>query len=201
MDGTKLHCPKSQFENCQGIKFCRIWFLLLVIFVAVTECDVLEPKETSFIYTWASFFKKGYGPVTEIIEYRNQKAKLVYHCLYGEEVTQSATLYKIRKSFGIWVSQRLTNDKLNNLSNGKCQASLVFLGSDHATINFTCSLLNLTVGYDISSCEVVRDSKRIYLIPIRVLVTYGDGTQEFSVDGEQLIPLGSFKSFSIRLKT
>jgi hypothetical protein len=183
------------------MKCCRIWFWLLVFLVAVTACAVFKPKETSSTYTWASFFNKGCGPVTEKIDNGNQKATLVYHCLYGEEITQSARLHKIEGGVGVWASQRLPNDQLYNLSNGKCQASLAFLGSDYATINFICTLLNLTVGYDISSRLVSGDSIRILLKPIKVLITYGDGTQEFSVDGEELIPLGPFKPFTNRLKT
>jgi hypothetical protein len=180
------------------MKCCRIWFLLLVLFVTVTACAALKPKETSSTYTWASFFNKGCGPVTEIIDNGNQKATLVYHCLYGEEITQSARFYRIEGGVGVWAGQRLPNDQLYNLSNGKCQASLVFLGSDHATINFICALLHLTVGYDISSRVVYGDSIRIHLIPTKVLITYGDGNQEFSVDGDELIPLGPFKPFPIK---
>jgi hypothetical protein len=183
------------------MKCCRIWFLLLVLFVTVTACAVLKPKETPSTCTWANFFNKGCGSVTEIIDNVNQKATLVYHCLYSAEITQSARLYRIEGGVGLWASQRLPNDQLHNLSNGKCQASLVFLGSDHATIKFICALLHLTVGYDISRRAVYGDSIRIHLIPTKVLITYGDGNQEFSVDGDELIPLGLLKTFPNRLKT
>lgn len=183
------------------MKCCRIWFLLTVFFLAVTACAVLQPKETSSTYTWANFFNKGCGPVTEIIDHGNEEATLVYHCLGGEEITQSARLHRIEGTVGVWAGQRLQIDQLLRLSNGKCQTSLVFLGSDHATINITCALLQLTVGYDISSRVVYGDFIRIHLIPTKVLITYGDGNQEFSVDGDELIPLGPFKSFPNRFKT
>ena len=152
-------------------------------------------------YTWANFFNKGCGPVTEIIISGNQKATLVYNCLEGEEITQSARLYKIKKGVRVWAIQQLPYDQLYNLSNGKCQASLLFQGSYHTTINFTCALLSLTVGYDISSRVVDGEYVQIHLIPTKVLITYGDGNQEFSVDGEELIPIGPFKPFPKNLKT
>ncbi|UCD88756.1 MAG: hypothetical protein JSW04_09830 [Desulfobacterales bacterium] len=182
------------------MNYCRIWFLLLVLFVTIAACAFFKSKETPVRYTWASFFNKGCGPVTDFIENENQKATLVYHCLYGEEITQSARFYKIEGGVSVWESQRLPDDQLYNLSNSKCQASLVFLGSDHATINFTCAILNLTVGYDIANRVIHDDSIQTHLIPNKVLITYGDGTQEFFVDGEQLIPLGPFKPFPHRLK-
>jgi hypothetical protein len=39
------------------------------------------------------------------------------------------------------------------------------------------------------------------LILTKVFITYGDGNQEFSVDGDELIPLGPFKPFPNRFKT
>jgi hypothetical protein len=176
--------------------------LLLVLFVTIAACAFFRPKETSVTYTWASFFNKSCGPLIDFIENGNQKATLVYHCMYGEEITQSARFNKIKGGVRVWASQRLPDDQLYNLSNSKCQASLVFMGSDHATINFTCAILNLTVAYDISNRAIYGDSIRTHLIPKKVLITYGDGTQEFSVNGEQLIPLGPFKPFPIphRLK-
>ena len=167
------------------MKCCRIWFLLLVLFMTVIACAVLKPQKTSPTYIWANFFNKGCGPVTEIIDHGNQKVTLAYHCLYGEEITQSARLYRIEGGVGVWACQRLPDDQLHNLSNGKCQASLVFLGSDHATIKFICALLHLTVGYDISSRVDYGDSIRIHLIPTKVLITYGDGNQEFLTGGHR----------------
>ena len=181
------------------MNYCRICFLLLVLFVTIAACAFFKPKETLVTYTWASFFNRGCGPITDFIENENQKATLVYHCSNGEEITQSAEFDKIEGGVRVWECQRLPDDQLYNLSNSKCQASLVFLGSDHATINFTCAILNLTVGYDIANRVIHDDSIRTYLTPNKVLITYGDGTQEFSVDGEQLIPLGPFKPFPHRL--
>ena len=126
---------------------------------------------------------------------------MVYHCLHGGKITQSARLRIIEEGVGVWVIQRLPKEQLYDLSNGKCQASVVFLGSDHATIKYICALLQLTVGYDISNRSIYSDSIRIRLIPTKVLITYGDGNQEFSVDGDGLIPLGPFKPFTNRLKT
>ena len=89
------------------MKFCQIWFLLLVLFVTVTACAFLKPKETSPTFTWANFFSKGCSPVTEIINSGNQKAKLVYHCSDGGEIAQSARLYKIKGGVGVWAIQQL----------------------------------------------------------------------------------------------
>ncbi len=89
------------------MKFCQIWFLLLVLFVIVTACAFLKPKETSPTFTWANFFSKGCSPVTEIINSGNQKAKLVYHCSDGGEIVQSARLYKIKGGVGVWAIQQL----------------------------------------------------------------------------------------------
>ena len=183
------------------MNYCRILFLLLVLFVTIAACAFLKPKETSVNYTWANFFNKGCGPFIDFVENRNQNATLIYNCLFGEKITQSARLYKVEGGVSVWASQRLPDDQLYNLSNSKCQASLVFMGADHATINFTCALLYLTVGYDTSKRVIYADSIRTHLIPTKVLITYGGGTQEFSVDGEQLIPFGPFKPFPHGSKT
>ena len=100
----------------------------------------------------------------------------------------------------MWAIQPLPKDQLRNLSNSKCQASLVFLGTDHSTINFKCALLELIVGYDISSRVFGDESIRIGLTPTKVIIIYGDGTQEFTVNGEELFPISTFHPFGNRLK-
>lgn len=182
------------------MKYCSILYLLLFLFVTEAASDCLNSKKTLSAYTWMNFFNNGCSPVTEIIDNGNQKATLVYHCWNDEKVKQSAKLYMIKGGVFVWESELLPKDQLRSLSNGKCQASLVFLGSDHATINFTCAVLNLIVGYDISSRVFCDDSIRIGIIPVKVLIIYGDGTQEFSLNGEELIPLGKFHPFADRLK-
>ena len=181
------------------MKWYSILFLLMVLFVTEAASDCLNSKKTLSTYTWVNFFNNGCRPVTEIIDNGNQKATLVYHCWNNEKIKQSARLYRIKGGVFVWVSQLLPKDQLRTLSNSKCQASRVFQGSDHVTINFTCALLNLIVGYDISSCLFSDDFIRIGLIPVKVLIIYGNGTQEFSVNGEELIPLGTFQPFVNRL--
>lgn len=87
-------------------------------------------------------------------------------------------------------------EQLYKLSNGKCRASLIYLGPTHATIKFRCALIHMTVTCEITSREVSANSTLIHLNPKRALITYGDGVQEFKVGGDRFTPLGPFKSFA-----
>jgi hypothetical protein len=62
-------------------------------------------------------------------------------------------------------------------------------------MKYPCALVHLTVGYDIIGMNTIGGLTEIYLQPNKVLITYGNGLQEFKVEGDDLIPLTPFHPF------
>jgi hypothetical protein len=123
------------------------------------------------------------------------EAILDYQCSSGKEIRQDARRYKRLSELELWVVSDLPLEPLYQLSNSKCRASLIYLGSGHATVEFPCALIHMTVTYDIVSREKKDDVMRVQLKPDKALMIYSDGIQEFNVEKERLTPLGPFRPF------
>jgi hypothetical protein len=147
------------------------------------------------LYTWASFFNSGCGPVTEVIVKGKEEAMLVYNCDNNQDRKQSARWHTNTGSVQLWAASRLPRAELYELSNSKCQAILLYLGAEHATIHFQCALVQMTVQYDISSRMSADSTTYIQLKPAKVLITYVDGVQQFRVEDERLISITPFECF------
>ena len=123
------------------------------------------------------------------------EAILNYQCSNGKEVSQDARRHKRLGEVELWAASDLPVEQLYKLSNGRCRASLIYLGPTHATIEFPCALIHMTVTCVIVSRETMGDATLIQLEPTKALITYSDGFQEFSVNGKRLTPRGPFKPF------
>lgn len=123
------------------------------------------------------------------------EAILNYQCSTGKALSQFARRHKRLRDVDLWAASDLPLDELYQLSNSKCRASLIYLGSEHATIEFPFALIHMTVTYDIVSREKKDDVMRVQLKPDKALMIYSDGIQEFNVEKERLTPLGPFRPF------
>ena len=146
-------------------------------------------------YTWSSFFNNGCGPQMEFKVNGEDVATLVYPCSNGKKIRQYARRHQRLNNIELWAASDLPLEQLYELSNSKCRASLIYLGSAHATIEFPCALIHMTVTADIIIREKRTDSIPIQLKPRKALIIYSDGTQEFRVEEERLTPVGPFKPF------
>lgn len=146
-------------------------------------------------YRWSSFFNNDCGPKLQFKLNSEDEAVLNYQCSTGKALSQVARRHKRLRGVDLWAASDLPIEQLYQLSNSKCRASLIYLGPAHATIEFPCALIHMTVSYDIVSREKSDDVTRVQLEPNKALIVYSDGTQEFSVGEERLTPLGPFKPF------
>ena len=146
-------------------------------------------------YRWSSFFNNDCGPALQFRLNSEDEATLNYQCSSGKMLSQDARRHKRLKDVDLWAASDLPLEQLYQLSNSKCRASLIYLGPAHATIEFPCALIHLTVSYDIVAREKREDVTLVWLEPGKALIIYSDGTQEFRVEGERLTPLGPFKPF------
>ena len=154
-----------------------------------------EAEKRAPFYTWSSFFNDGCGSSIEFEYNSEDEATLVYPCSSGRPISQYARRHPRLNKVQLWAASELPEEKLYQLSNSKCRASIIYLGEQKATIKFPCALIHMTVTYDIASREKNNDVSRIHLNPVKALITYGDGIQEFDVKDERLTPLGPFKPF------
>jgi hypothetical protein len=146
-------------------------------------------------YTWSSFFNNDCGPTMKFTLTAEDEAILNYQCSNGKEITQDARKHKRLSEVELWAASDLPVEQLYQLSNGKCRASLIYLGPTHATIEFPCALIRMTVTCIIVSRETMGAATLIQLQPTKALITYSDGFQEFRIDEKRLIPRGPFKPF------
>ena len=146
-------------------------------------------------YTWSSFFNNDCGPAMKFEVYSEDEAVLNYQCSNGKAVNQDAKRHKRLSEVELWAATDLPVEQLYQLSNGKCRASLIYLGPTHATIEFPCALIHMTVTCIIVSKETRGDTTLIQLKPTKALITYSDGVQEFGVNEKRLTPRGPFKPF------
>ena len=109
------------------------------------------------------------------------KAILDYQCSNGKEISQNARRHKRLGDVELWTVSDLPVEQLYQLSNGKCRASLIYLGPTHATIEFPCALIRMTVTCSVVSRETMGAEALIRLKPTRALITYSDGFQEFNI--------------------
>lgn len=156
--------------------------------------EVPESPEAG-AYSWSSFFNGGCGRTMDILVRDDDSGSLYYGCPAGEIKTQLLQRHPDQGGVQIWIADRLTQAALYRLSNSKCQASIVMLGSENATIQYPCALVHITVGYAVEDHRRAAGKVRIRLKPERVLVVYGDGTQEFGIQDEKLVPRGPFEPF------
>ena len=146
-------------------------------------------------YSWSSFFNNGCGPTLQFKLNSADEASLNYQCSTGKSLSQFARRHKRLRDVDLWTASDLPLDELYQLSNSKCRASLIYLGSAHATVEFPCALIHMTVSYNIVRREKSDDVTLVQLEPSKALIIYSEGTQEFSVEEERLTPLGPFKPF------
>ena len=178
--------------------------IFVVISLVVWGCASLREPEIPAhpqterkdpIYRWSSFFNNDCGPVLQFKLNSEDEAVLNYQCSAGKAVSQVARRHKRLREVDLWAASDLPLEQLYQLSNSKCRASLIYLGPVHATIEFPCALIHMTVTYDIVRREKSDDVILVQLEPSRALIIFGDGTQEFRVEEERLTPLGPFKPF------
>ena len=146
-------------------------------------------------YSWSSFFNNDCGLMPQFKLNSEDDAILNYRCSTGKELSQIARRHKRLRDVDLWAAADLPLEQLYQLSNSKCRASLIYLGPAHATIEFPCALIRMTVSYDIVRREKRGDVILVQLEPNKALIIYADGTQEFSVEDKRLTPLGPFKPF------
>lgn len=183
----------------KGHKKCTAAHLaILILFVAI-GCTSFHKypsiKDMEESYTWKHFFNNDCGPVKEIYTKSETEAALIYRCSSGKEIVQHTIRYKLEGHVGVWAAALLPRDILYELSNSKCQSSLMYLGIDYVTITFPCAVVHLAVTFNILDRISEGNFTRIHIKPTKVLITYGDGTQEFVVNGENLVPASPFKPF------
>jgi hypothetical protein len=178
--------------------------ILVVISLVIWGCASFREPERSTRpqterkdppYRWSSFFNNDCGPTLQFKLNSEDEAILNYPCSIGKALSQVARRHKRLRDVDLWAASDLPLEQLYQLSNSKCRASLIYLGPAHATIEFPCALIHLTVSYDIVSREKSDDVTLVQLEPSKALIIYSDGTQEFSVEEERLTPLGPFKPF------
>ena len=172
--------------------------ILIVISLVVWGCATVPQIEREDPrYRWSSFFNNDCGPVLQFRLNSEDEAVLNYPCSSGKVLSQDARRHKRLKDVDLWAASDLPLEQLYQLSNSKCRASLIYLGPAHATIEFSCALIRMTVSYDIASREKREDATLVQLEPGKALIIYSDGIQEFSVEDERLRPLGPFKPFKL----
>lgn len=170
--------------------------ILIVISLVVCGCAAspkIEREDPR--YSWSSFFNNDCGRTLQFKFTSDDEATLNYQCSTGKPLIQDARWHKRIRDVNLWAATDLPLEQLYQLSNSKCRASLIYLGPAHATIEFPCALVRLTVSYDIVSRQKSDDMTLVQLEPGKVLIIYSDGTQEFRVEEERLTPLGPFKPF------
>ena len=176
-------------------KYPRHLFIFIGLIIlgcaALQETEKQEPS-----YRWSSFFNHDCGPLMQFKMTSENDAVLNYRCSGDLIISQNARKHQQQGEVGLWAASDLTPEQLYRLSNSKCRAALIYLGSAHATVNFPCALIHLTVSCDITGREKINSETVIELKPTKVLIAYGDGTQEFRVEEDRLVPLGPFKPFN-----
>ena len=168
-----------------------VYFSLVVLGCASTlETDTKEPA-----YHWSSFFNNDCGPVMHFNPYSDEEASLNYPCANGTFISQSLRRHQQQSEVQLWIASDLPPEQLYQLSRSKCRASLIYLGPTHATIKFPCALVHLTVTCVRVNKEAKDATTVTQLKPVKVMITYSDGIQEFRVEEDRLMPLGPFKPF------
>jgi hypothetical protein len=169
---------------------------LVVICLVVWGCATSPQTEREDPrYRWSSFFNNDCGPTLQFKMNSKDEAILDYQCSTGKALSQDARRHKRLRDVDLWAASDLPREQLYQLSNSKCRASLIYLGPAHATIEFPCALIRMTVSYDIVRTEKSDVVTRVQLEPRKAFIIYSDGTQEFSIEEEHLTPLGPFKPF------
>ena len=122
-------------------------------------------------------------------------AILDYQCSNGKEIQQDVRRHERLGGVELWAASDLPAEQRYQLSNSKCRASLIYLGPTHATIEFPCALIRMTVTCNIVSRERTGTATLIYLKPTRALITFSDGFQEFDINEKRFDRRGPFKPF------
>ena len=170
--------------------------ILAVISLVVWGCATgsqMDREDPS--YRWSSFFNNDCGPALQFRLNSEDEATLNYPCSSGKALSQDVRRHKRLGDVDLWAASDLPPEQLYQLSSSKCRASLIYLGPAHATIEFPCALIRMTVSYDIVSREKMEDATLVQLEPTRALIIYSDGTQEFNVEEKHLTPRGPFRPF------
>ena len=170
-----------------------VWASLVVLGCAVTP--VTDSKDPP--YHWSSFFNNDCGPLMKFKLNSESEAILNYPCSNGIVISQTIRRHQQQNDVELWMASDLPFEQLYKLSRSKCRASLLYLGPAYATIKFPCAVVHLTVTCDIVSKETVDTMTVIQLKPAKVLITYGDGIQEFRIEEDRLMPAGPFKPFKV----
>jgi hypothetical protein len=91
----------------------------------------------------------------EFTQHSEDEAILNYQCSNEKKISQDARRHKRLGEVELWATSDLPVEQLYQLSNGKCRASLIYLGPTHATIEFPCALIRMTVTCIIVSRETM----------------------------------------------
>ena len=175
-----------------------IYLCLFFIFTSLVVSGCATFRESGNLeppYRWSSFFNNKCGPILQFNLTSEDEAILSYPCSNGIVVRQFARRQQRQGKVELWITSELPREQLFLLSRSKCRASLIYLGPTHAAIKFPCALVHLTVTCEIVSTESMDATTAFQLNPTKVLITYGDGVQEFRVEEDRLMPLGPFKPF------
>ena len=175
-----------------------VWCFLLA--GACTQLDASRPGATpepaqAAHYTWSSFFNDGCGATMAVHLVDETAGTLEYECPGGEIKSQHLKGRPGKGDTRMLAAEPLADAELYGLSNSKCQATVVVLGSAHASIQYRCALVVLTVGYRVAERRPSEEQIHCRLKPERALLAYSDGTQAFEVDRDTFIPTGPFKPF------
>lgn len=170
--------------------------ILAVISLVVWGCATgsqMDREDSG--YRWSSFFNNDCGAALQFRLNSEDEAILNYPCSSGKALSQDVRRHKRLGDVDLWAASDLPLEQLYQLSSSKCRASLIYLGPAHATIEFPCALIRMTVSYDIVRREKREGATLVELEPRKALIIYSDGIQEFSVEAGRLKPLGPFKPF------
>lgn len=180
----------------------RTAFLLFcVLLIGACARTAEKPPQTeqempgAEYYTWSSFFSDGCGRSMIVVVRDDDSGTLIYNCPSGETKMQYLKRHPAQGAVQVWVAERLAGEEQYRLSKSKCRATIVMLGSENVTIQYPCALVHLTIGYAIAGKQKDSGNMRIRLKPERVLVVYREGTQEFVIREDNLVPKGPFKPF------
>ena len=183
--------------------FNRRTVLLLFCVLLIGACartskkppQVEQEKPGAEHYTWSSFFSDGCGQSMMVVVQDDDSGTLIYNCPSGETKMQDLKRHPDQGAVQVWVADRLDGEEQYRLSKSKCQATIVMLGSENVTIQYHCALVHLTIGYAIAGKQNDSGNVQIRLQPEKVLVVYREGTQEFIIREDNLVPKGPFEPF------
>ena len=148
-------------------------------------------------YTWDNFFNDGCGPAQAVWFRSDGTGELIYQCTGGSKMRQSLRHMRTEGAVELWAANGFPEEQLRQLSPSKCQAVLIYFGSESLTVKYPCALVHLTIALSIQSSSAHASGLFVRITPTTVLITYSDGLQEFDVLQDRLVPKSPFQPFSL----